>query len=164
MGEFFRAWRRKIGVVTLVVALASTAGWVRSSLNYNGIEIVFSKTRYSFTSIKGLIGGFYAHSDQARVVKREIRFPSFAIEANDKSEINLGEGSWGLGEFRYRRRSEFWGHYSDLVQTAGPPVLVDLIAVQIPYWSIVAPLTLLSACLLLTKPRPKSPIPAAESH
>lgn len=30
MMEFFRGWRRKVGVCTLVVACLATAGWVRS--------------------------------------------------------------------------------------------------------------------------------------
>ncbi len=30
MGNFFKPWRRKIGVVTLLMALVSAGGWVRS--------------------------------------------------------------------------------------------------------------------------------------
>ena len=30
MGEFFKGWRRKIGVVTLAIALFATGGWIRS--------------------------------------------------------------------------------------------------------------------------------------
>jgi len=30
MGEFFHGWRRRIGLVTLMVACVFTAGWVRS--------------------------------------------------------------------------------------------------------------------------------------
>ena len=30
MGDFFHGWRRKIGVVTLVMALVFVSGWVRS--------------------------------------------------------------------------------------------------------------------------------------
>ena len=30
MREFFRGWRRKIGVVTLLMALVAMGGWVRS--------------------------------------------------------------------------------------------------------------------------------------
>ena len=32
MREFFQGWRRKVGVVTLVMACVLTAGWVRSFL------------------------------------------------------------------------------------------------------------------------------------
>ena len=32
MREFFKPWRRKIGVVTLVMACVLMAGWVRSEM------------------------------------------------------------------------------------------------------------------------------------
>ena len=32
MGEFFKGWRRKIGVMTLVAALAAMGLWLRSNL------------------------------------------------------------------------------------------------------------------------------------
>ena len=31
MGEFFHGWRRKVGIVTLVIACVFMAGWVRSA-------------------------------------------------------------------------------------------------------------------------------------
>jgi hypothetical protein len=57
MGEFFKPWRRKLGVVTLVLACVFTAGWVRSLSRVNYIGI-FSGVRTSHTVISthGIIG------------------------------------------------------------------------------------------------------------
>ena len=154
MGEFFKPWRRKIGVFTLLIACAFMTGWIRSSVNFDGIEIVSNKTKCMLSSIRGQIRWFYAHSDQARVEKRDIRFPSFALTEKHNSEFELRGKHWSLvvGDFRAMGTSVLWGHYSDLVQTPGMPVLVDQFIAQIPYWSIVIPLALLSAYLLLSIP------------
>ena len=37
MGDYFKLWRRKIGVVTLVVACVFAVGWVRSQFVEDGI-------------------------------------------------------------------------------------------------------------------------------
>ncbi len=100
---------------------------------------------------------FYARSEQARVEKREIRFPSFALEPTTKDDTDFKDFS-GLvvGDFYWMNRTAQWGHYSDIVQTPGPPISVHQTIAQVPYWSIVIPLTLLSAWLLLSRPRVKT--------
>ena len=37
MGNYFKPWRRKIGVVTLVMALVFMAGWLRSAYYWEGV-------------------------------------------------------------------------------------------------------------------------------
>ena len=34
MGDFFKGWKRKIGVMTLLMGLVFAAGWVRSYVLY----------------------------------------------------------------------------------------------------------------------------------
>jgi hypothetical protein len=46
MGDFLMGWRRKIGLVTLMLALVLSAGWVRS---FNVRDI------YTFTQDKSMI-------------------------------------------------------------------------------------------------------------
>jgi len=54
MGEFFREWRRKIGVVTLMMACVFAAGWVRTYSTRDELCAPFGKTTsinvYSFRS------------------------------------------------------------------------------------------------------------------
>jgi len=159
MSDFFNGWRRKIGCVTLMMALVFTGGWVRSTFMFDGIEVVSIKSKYLISSIRGQIRWFSAHSDQARVQKQEIRFPSAELKASDKPErpTTRNQSSVIVGDFYLISETEAWGHYSDLVQTPGPRVQVSEIMAQAPYWSITIPLTLLSAFLLLSKPRKTTP-------
>ena len=46
MGEFFKGWRRKVGVLTLLIACVFAAGWIRSPPRFE--LIVFS--RFLFVS------------------------------------------------------------------------------------------------------------------
>ena len=155
MKEFFRGWRRKVGVVTLVMACVFMGGWIRSSAMFDGIESVSLKSRYCIYSIKGRIRWSLTHSDQARVEKQETRFPSFQLKEKDTGEFKAPEKYSGfvMGDFFLMSWSNLWGHYSDLVQSPGPPASVSQTVAQVPYWSVVIPLTLLSAYLLLTKPK-----------
>ena len=43
MHEFFQPWRRKIGLLTLMMALALAGGWVRSPFVEDSIEIPTGK-------------------------------------------------------------------------------------------------------------------------
>jgi hypothetical protein len=159
MWTYFRGWKRKIGAITLGLACVFVAEWVRSSVMFDGIEIISSNSKYSLSSVRGKIRWFYAHGDQARVEKREFRFPSFVLDENNfdsKFELRLKRWSFVLSDFRFMTGSESQLFYSDLVQAQGPPVLVNQIIAQIPYWSIVLPLTVISAWCLLTKPRTKT--------
>jgi hypothetical protein len=38
MGEFFKPWRRKIGMLALVLACAFMVAWIRSTITYDSIE------------------------------------------------------------------------------------------------------------------------------
>lgn len=44
MPEFFRGWKRKFGVVTLVMAYVSAVGWVRSITKWDSIYV--NSTRF----------------------------------------------------------------------------------------------------------------------
>ena len=50
MREFFRGWRRKVGVLTLVMALGFMAGWVRSSFSRDWIRLHSGKHWVEFGS------------------------------------------------------------------------------------------------------------------
>ena len=39
MGEFFKPWRRKLGIVTLVLACVFMGGWVRSYSAHDALNI-----------------------------------------------------------------------------------------------------------------------------
>ena len=97
MGEFFRGWRRKAGLVTLAMACLLTVAWMRSCVTLD--EFLLES-----------LDGWIVSSDQT------IQFESSVSDAS---------GMVGIGTI--------W---------------------SVPYWSLVLPLTLLSAWLILIKPWP----------
>jgi len=97
MREFFRGWKRKTSVATLLMACGLTVGWIRSYDTVDSINIVDS---------------------QITVLGPLIEF--------------------------WRRRME------EGVSLSGPNTVLP----PIPYWSLVIPLALASAWLLLSDPRP----------
>ena len=104
MGKFFHGWRRKIGVVTLLMACMFAVGWV--------------------TSLSGRLPSERGVSIEIELWESRIDVVFNQIEFVESDPHNL------IGTWEFRR-------------------------IPIPYWSIVIPLTLLSAFLLLSKPRPR---------
>lgn len=123
MMGYFKLRRRKVGVITLVVACVFVAGWVRSNLADDRISFDAFERTISIVSASGGI----------------------ACESRKFSDI------WDALQ---SRRGSTWDRG---VKVASPPINRPQI---IPYWSIVIPLTLLSAWLLLSKPRAKPTTPA----
>ena len=146
MGDFFKPWRRKIGVVTLVFASLVTGGWVRSltvreviSIPLQDSEEIFFSSNHNLSWLRHSVppGG------QRLLVSRKAVFPQWHVLAlliNDYVDIKW---RWSWGGFR---RGEV------LVRTVSAGTVW-----MIPYWFLVVPLTLLSAYLLLVKPRVAKP-------
>ena len=121
MGEYVRPWRRKVGVLTLVMACVFMAGWVRSQRMTDFVTICTNhRTMYSLSS------------------------STIGISLNRLLEPPPLNGP------------PIWcGSYSHLSS-----VILDSVEGQnnqpdwfIHYWAIVVHLTLISAYLLLSKPR-----------
>jgi hypothetical protein len=111
MLEFFKPWRRKLGCITLVMACAFMAGWVRGQLV---VTQLFS----------------------VRATSDDFAFYQSALTRNGLIFCKR-IGSNHVVDYE-------WYH-------------------TIPYWSVVLPLTILSAYLLLSKPRPPKPATLVES-
>jgi hypothetical protein len=125
MPDYFKLWRRKIGVLTLVVACVFAAGWVRS---FSKTDIVTVHGTYAFISENGR----FTISQRLRVRQK---FKSGATKGDSISSLSFN--SW-ISPWSF-----------DVGSTS---VLPDYTSLT-PYWSIVIPLTLLSAWLLLSKTR-----------
>ena len=136
MREFFEGWRRKVGCVTLVMACVFAAGWVRSFRVEDGISFPTGDPNIgALVSVNGEIGLIQWYDD-------DNLWPDGAVPQVASTPFppatptSLGTWIWcccGLGV-------KGWLEHRYYV---------------ISYWSIVIPLTLLSAYLLLWKPRPK---------
>lgn len=145
MREFFRGWRRKVGCVTLVMALALTGAWIRSSLVQDEIYLLRPERVYAIQSSVGGIqwenhspsfvfpgGGSFHWISRTMVYPSERHWRSHVLEENV---------CWDCAGFVY---------YKAIDST---PLSRTVEIWRGPYWSLVVPLTMLSSYLLLCPPR-----------
>lgn len=125
MGEYFKPLRRKLGILTLLIACAMATVWVRST--------------------------------QSGDMFLNVRSPIVDLIISANGELNWLE--WDQGKVNISNEAEFGMSPTDLLESYGTTrqVLQEKgfapREVSIPYWSVVIPLTLLSAWLLLSKRR-----------
>lgn len=133
MNGYFRPLRRKIGIITMLIAFLLAVGWARSSIVADSFEFttVRGGTIHQFASEYGAIQwrccGTIGYTSPEWSNRRVIDDPNGHFIDREFSHLIL----------RYADDSSWSGNAS------------------CPYWSIVIPLTLLSACLLLGNPRSK---------
>jgi hypothetical protein len=136
MGELFRRWRRKTGCMTLVLACVAMGGWVRSQNHLDHVSLnLDDETIHAFNSTPFGIEWMKQRSTGVQWFTGRIRASS------NRSTPE-----------KYDRIFESLFSASDL---CGFRVGIgkDARILVVPYWFIVLPLTLLSAWLLLSKPR-----------
>jgi hypothetical protein len=177
MMGYFKPLRHKFGVMTLLMACVFSAGWVRSLLIADTLDI--SSGRFRRDNIISLHASIcwirdddkkphnqfihwytgrhparnYHETEAAALDTPEHRFPAH-LPMELHSSFASVENEW-----------YYWGFATfDCIRPSPSTLRTRVLAV--PYWSLVVPLTLLSACLLLSKPRAKiePPItPASEN-
>lgn len=128
MHTFFHSWRRKAGVVVLVMVVIFVAAWIRS---YSFADSIPINDGHSLQVVESIYGGV-----------RWMRF----IPSPSHSET-------------YRsQRIPCRVHVRDLTRNAIPMYMSTFPDTRcdewtISYWVIIAPLTILSAYLILWRPR-----------
>jgi hypothetical protein len=135
MLTFFCGWKRKVGVVTLVMVCVLALGWLRSF----DISDQLNSSLMPNEVFQSACGGVRWYSDARSI------FPNPSLAS-----------TWSVSTSEWRPLSE-----------AGEPVCIGFhfdqyedgsISIGIPYWSLVIPMTAVSAYLLLSKPTtPKQP-------
>jgi len=137
MDGFFRGWRRKIGVVTLVLACVFMGGWLRS----RGVLdlVMFSTGRQSMVMFVSKDGAFTC-------VRWGLSFDEYPNWQTCPLPDPLDPAHC----------------YDTLTDGAGNTPPKSFCLGPASYWLIVVPLTALSAYLLLSKPRIANPKPITE--
>ena len=136
MGEFFKLWRRKFGVVTLVTACVFMGGWVRSYTTTDILRVCTGKKR---------VDEFNSDFSRLAWVRWENyqSIPAF-YSSEEANELDLFH-CYGIPcqshwcEFKYGSEKYEHGSFTRVMW-------------MIPYWSVIVPLTLISFWLLLSKP------------
>lgn len=140
MRDFFRPFRRKLGVVVLVVACGVMAQWMRSLLI---TDTVMFGGRFLLGSIDSHYGLQIATDSGGSLLPV---WQTYEHRLESQLHDNV------ISVFRF-------SGFSACLQSSSARSCLIVLA---PYWSIVAPLTLLSAWLLLRKQRSRSkPMPHA---
>ena len=133
MGTFFHGWRRKTGLVTLLLACLFMGGWMRSVIGNDAIVLGFHR---EFTDL--MIISASGH----------LQFERFTFDFSKESESSFSFDT-------------FPDLFEDFPETfhlgwqSGRSAMEDcwLDRFTVLYWFIVIPLTALSAFLLLSSPR-----------
>lgn len=152
MCEFFKPWRRKLGVATLAMACLFAAGWVRGS--YVADELRFPITRKTAGEITSANEGCYFIYQQRLTGDDLVCRWSFAVQNEQRAYVgnffsNIATPGKGEVDDEVGWTVNYFGFYAGSAHNKqfGRGIVV------VPYWSIVLPLTLLSAWLLLSKPK-----------
>ena len=140
MHTFFHGWRRKAGVVTLVMACALMGGWIRS---YASVDSIFVNTGNGQRRLQSE-GGYLIWSSGGF----EPAGSSFGFESRLFTPIEFIEPNELWVDWRFRCPGIRVG---TMPSGHAPNGFVRLSLVA--YLMFVFPLTLLSAYLILWKPR-----------
>ena len=145
MIDYFKPLRRKFGVLSLIMTCVFMVGWVRSYSVWDSTHLLLGYG-YSLDSVEGrTIWGINQHPDSTQgVIGWDIH--QLSVRRLSETRKLLEEGA----ECRWR----FFGFGSANFPIGQPKHLRSVLWFT-PYWSIVIPLTMLSAYLLFTKPRKK---------
>jgi hypothetical protein len=145
MREFFRGWRRKVGCVTLVLAVAVTGMWARSF-------VVADQLRVSACSVASIRGTVAAVRSTPPLASPQPTYSTFLVSEimNFKPDENGNYPDW-WGGVKVDQRWDLAGfHFGRRRIDQDQQSTIQL---GFPHWSLVLLLTLLSAYLILWKPR-----------
>ena len=147
MGEFFRGWKRKIGVVTLVMACVFMVGWLRSLSRFEYIDITFGNVTYGVVSMHSGLDFFRTKELNPTIVWDFISFDSVELFIKTRDPEN---GTPWSPDFEFEWRWDWAGFHIGEGRYKNPNRRDQ--DCMIPYWFIVIPLTAIAAWLILSKP------------
>ena len=156
---YFKPCRRKLGVVTLVLACSIMGMWIRGRFK---VDSIYFLHRDFVSEGNGINFVRFVPKDPNLVYFEifPIRSSTYAPHWDSyENPSNLDHWSFRRFGFGYNERYSGWGG------SRGDETFQTTLTRQIwrvPYWSIVIPLTLTSAWLLLSKPRANKPKPDSE--
>ena len=153
MREFFRGWRRKLGVVTLVIACGFAIGWARS---LHVIDVIIFPTG-SQTAIAVSTAGY---SIACRVGFDEEGQQGFDVYQLSFSAYKPDQGYYGPIHPGFEDPVDWRFQWCGFGFGETPQQYRHFLRQSfliIPLYSIVLPLTALSACFLLISPRQSNP-------
>jgi len=156
MREFFQGWRKRVGCATLVMALVFTAAWMRSYDWPSEYQIIGDPSDPRDPPPSQWLSSRNGGLSWNGCFKTPDGIPKFAYHS-ENGIIVVDEcvfTHWKFAGFEFKSSAATppdTDNAADVSDWEGYRMAV------LPYWSIVLPLTLLSAYLLLVKPRVAKP-------
>ena len=150
MHTFYRGWRRKLGCVALVMACAFTAGWVRSRTANDYVIMPTNSAGYFVGSDSLGLCWIKSENLDYPEVWYELYGPGVSLEFNTPYQRPIDHNA-------ETTCSQWLGFQAIQINSNILRVRDRKVKLVLPYWSVVLPLTLLSAYLLLSRPRPVKP-------
>ena len=155
MQIFFHGWRRKVGCVLLVVAVAVLGMWMRSRFCRDDFVLAFSKK----TAIVAVIGGRgvqwswrwqdgegYFHPSDGGPAFYEVMFDdSKTVDWKTYPFVDLNADPFQDLQWSYR-----WGSLGCGGTELGP---IGSLELNVPYWPMIFLISLVAAVLLLVPSR-----------
>ncbi len=152
MGNFFRGWRRKFGVVTLVLACAFMTGWLRS-LSVRD-TFLFQREQRKGIELFGHLSFISSNNGRIKWVQWDANSESGKMYMSLDGSYFTGKSGTPdvfdsvISECRLQFCGiEFWDGPSRKSSELNAMTFV------LPYGFLVVPLTLLSAYMLISEPR-----------
>jgi hypothetical protein len=152
MREFFKGWRRKVGCVALVMACVLFAGWMRSLVFHFGIG--FPNDTSLISSQGSLKWNRYSEFDAEHSPQPLHWFSMRHTYPKGTPQWTKPIPLWTKPIWRYDTGAIAIDSYH-VVDFDDKTILHSVDSWIVQYWAITTPLTLLSAYLILWKPRPK---------
>jgi hypothetical protein len=157
MKEFFQPWRRKIGVVTLILACVLMGGWLRSLRAVN--NIAFTIGDHSLIQMISRDEALAVRRIKSRLAVKELSVDRVLLMGFQAPQGNsTGHLATNVDPpTRAAEGSPFnWImklHGFEIGNCADKQLPLQIFVARVPYWSIVIPLTMASAYLLHGKTR-----------
>lgn len=145
MKEFFHGWRRKAGLVTLVMALILAVAWMRSYFFNDEVLVPRGQSTYFLDSAHARIGWGRTTPSHPSARTELHSFNMTKMNVLDSRESCDLQVCWRWAGFRF-----------ELGTLRHQASRIEIETWMVPYWSLVLPLTLLSAYLILWNPRKRS--------
>jgi hypothetical protein len=153
---YFKPLRRKVGIATLVLACVCAVGWVRSLSATDAILIPIGDASQDDDTTQGF------WSSDSGLNWGKFLWPRVRSPVDFESYNHRQRNEWGVPAY-FQSVDIVW-QWRFCGFGIGFSRMTPMASVWVvPYWSVVGPLTLLSAWLLLSKPRQSMPRTPAKS-
>ncbi|WP_010583748.1 hypothetical protein [Schlesneria paludicola] len=156
MRKFFSEWRRKFGVLTLVMACVFTGAWVRGYTTFDRVTIAgretYSVLHFSNCRFGNGLGVFFFHGRIANGnAPPRTGWVSHTYELTPEQVQKQVQEHAAYATSPEAKAEGFWTRNGCGFLIGGTETSSE---VAIPYWAIVSVLTAFSTWLLLSKSKP----------